>query len=195
MFLKRMVDIGLSSLFLLILCPVLVAAALAVRLDSGSPALFHQERVGLGFRRFRILKFRTMRVANGPSVTVAGDHRITRVGRFLRATKFDELPQLWNVFRGDMSLVGPRPEVPEYVDLFRDRYALILTMRPGITDLASICFRNEEEVLSKSSDPLKEYVERVLPAKLDLAEEYVVNHNMSRDISILFRTATAILHR
>ena len=137
--LKRCMDIALSSMVLMLLSPVLAAVALAVWLDSGSPVLFRQERVGLRFRRFQILKFRTMLVqAGGPSVTVAGDGRITRIGKFLRLTKLDELPQFWNVVRGDMSLVGPRPEVPEYVALFRERYGTVLTVRPGITDLASV---------------------------------------------------------
>jgi lipopolysaccharide/colanic/teichoic acid biosynthesis glycosyltransferase len=186
-------DIALSSLVLLLLSPILIAVALALWLDFGSPVLFRQERVGLRFRRFNILKFRTMRVASGPSVTVAGDDRITRVGKFLRRTKLDELPQFWNVLRGDMSLVGPRPEVPEYVELFRERYGIVLTVRPGITDLASIHFRNEEEILSRSSEPLKVYAERILPAKLDLAEEYIRTRTGFGDISILLHTATAIV--
>jgi len=193
MLLKRCLDVSLSFLVLLLLSPILVAVALAVWLGSRSPILFRQERVGLTFRRFHILKFRTMRVASGPPVTVAGDDRITRVGKFLRLTKLDELPQFWNVLRGDMSLVGPRPEVPEYVELFRERYRTVLTVRPGITDLASIHFRNEEEVLSKSAEPLREYTERVLPAKLDLAEEYIKTHTILGDISILFRTAASIV--
>ena len=193
MLLKRCVDIALSALVLLLLSPILIAVALALWLGSGSPVLFRQERVGLRFRRFYILKFRTMRVASGPSVTVAGDDRITRLGKFLRRTKLDELPQFWNVLRGDMSLVGPRPEVPEYVELFRERYGIVLTVRPGITDLASIHFRNEEEILSRSSEPLKEYAERILPAKLDLAEEYIRTRTAFVDISILFHTATAIV--
>jgi lipopolysaccharide/colanic/teichoic acid biosynthesis glycosyltransferase len=182
---KRCVDIALSSLVLLLLSPILIVVALAVWLGSGSPILFCQERVGLRFRRFHFLKFRTMRVGDGRPVTVAGDDRITRVGRFLRATKLDELPQFWNVLRGDMSLVGPRPEVPEYVDLFRERYRTVLTVRPGITDLASIHFRNEEEVLSRSADPLREYAERVLPAKLDLAEEYASTHGPRRHLHLV----------
>lgn len=193
MLLKRCMDIALSSLVLLLLSPILIAVALALWLDFGSPVLFRQERVGLRFRRFNILKFRTMRVASGPSVTVAGDDRITRVGKFLRRTKLDELPQFWNVLRGDMSLVGPRPEVPEYVELFRERYVIVLTVRPGITDLASIHFRNEEEILSRSSEPLKVYAERILPAKLDLAEEYIRTRTGFGDISILLHTATAIV--
>jgi lipopolysaccharide/colanic/teichoic acid biosynthesis glycosyltransferase len=191
---KRCADMALSSVALLVLSPVLAIIALAVRVDSGSPILFSQERVGLRFRRFQILKFRTMRVHNaGRLVTVAGDDRITRVGRVLRRTKLDELPQLWNVLRGEMSVVGPRPEVPEYVDLFRERYRAVLTVPPGMTDLASIQFRNEEELLSKSADPIKDYTERVLPAKLELAERYVDKHSICGDIAILFRTGAALV--
>ena len=193
MLLKRCIDVALSALVLLLLSPIVIAVALVLWLTSGSPVLFRQERVGLRFRRFNILKFRTMRIASGPSVTVAGDDRITPVGKFLRRTKLDELPQFWNVLRGNMSLVGPRPEVPEYVELFRERYAIVLTVRPGITDLASIHFRNEEEMLSRSSEPLSEYAERILPAKLDLAEEYIRTRTVFGDISILFHTATAIV--
>ncbi len=192
MLLKRCIDIALSSLALMLLSPILAAIAGAVWLESGRPVLFRQERVGLRFRRFRILKFRTMRAAGGPSVTIGGDHRVTRLGRFLRLIKLDELPQLWNVLRGDMSLVGPRPEVPEYVHLFRERYRAVLAVRPGITDLASIHFRDEEGVLASSADPLREYTERVLPAKLDLAERYLSTHTVCGDIAILFRTAAAI---
>jgi hypothetical protein len=135
-----------------------------------------------------------MRVqSNGPKVTVAGDARITRVGKFLRLTKLDELPQFWNVLCGDMSLVGPRPEVPEFVEMFKERYRTVLTVRPGITDLATIYFRNEEKVLSKSADPVAEYVGHILPAKLDWAEEYVKTNTVLGDISILFRTAAVIL--
>jgi lipopolysaccharide/colanic/teichoic acid biosynthesis glycosyltransferase len=191
--LKRCVDIALSSLAVILLSPVLAGVALAVWLDSGSPVLFRQERVGLGFRRFHILKFRTMLVADGPLVTVAGDHRITRVGKLLRLAKLDELPQLWNVLRGEMSLVGPRPEVPKYVELFRERYRTVLTVRPGITDLASVHFRNEEEALSLSAEPLREYTERILPAKLCLAEEYVRTRSIAGDFFILFWTAAAIV--
>jgi len=186
-------DIALSSLALVLLSPIFAAVAVAVWLDSGRPVWFSQERVGQGFRRFRIRKFRTMRVqAGGPLVTAAGDDRITRAGKFLRLTKLDELPQLWNVLRGDMSMVGPRPEAPAYVELFTDRYREVLTVRPGITDLASIWFRNEEEILARSGEPLREYVVRVLPAKLDLAEAYVRTHTPIGDLAILFRTAAAI---
>jgi len=191
--LKRCIDIVLSSLVLLLLSPILAVVALAVWLDSAGPILFRQERVGLRFRHFRIVKFRTMRVATGPTVTIAGDTRVTRVGKCLRLTKLDEVPQFWNVLRGDMSLVGPRPEVQQYVEMFKDRYRKVLTVRPGITDLASIHFRNEEEILASSTEPLKEYAERILPAKLDLAEQYIRTRTIFRDVSILFHTAAAIM--
>ena len=194
MTLKRFLDVIVSSVTLLLLSPVLSVVALAVWLDSGSPVLFHQERVGLWFRRFCILKFRTMQVqVAGPLVTVANDARITRLGKLLRLAKLDELPQFWNVLCGDMSLVGPRPEVPEYVDLFKDRYCRILEVRPGITDLASIHFRNEEALLGTSQEPLREYTERILPIKLDLAEEYVRTHTTLGDVSILLRTAAVVV--
>jgi len=158
------------------------------------PVLFRHRRVGLGFRQFEILKFRTMRIqASGPAVTVAGDSRITRVGKFLRATKLDELPQFWNVLIGDMSLVGPRPEVEEYVYLFRDRYRNILKIRPGITDIASIRYRNEESLLAKGADPLREYTQSILPMKLDLAEEYIRTRSLRLDCLILLKTFLAIL--
>src|SRR5512133_2631084 len=120
---KRCVDVAVSALALLVLTPVLLIVAVAVWLDSGSPVLFRQRRVGLGFRPFEIVKFRTMHSqTGGPTITVAGDSRVTRIGKLLRATKVDELPQFWNVLRGDMSLVGPRPEIPYYVNLFKERY-------------------------------------------------------------------------
>jgi len=194
MALKRFVDAMLSAIALLFLSPFLAGIALAVWFDSGSPVLFHQIRVGMDFRLFRIHKFRTMRVqTTGPVLTVAGDGRITRVGQFLRLAKLDELPQLWNVLRGEMSLVGPRPEVPEFVALFELRFRTLLRVRPGITDPASIQFRNEESVLFGSENPQREYAERILPAKLELAEHYVRTRSTSRDLVILLRTAVAIV--
>ena len=194
MLLKRCVDIALSIFIPLLVSPVLIGAAFAVWLDSGLPVLFSQERVGLGFRRFQILKFRTMRVHSGePLVTVAGDNRISKIGRILRLTKVDELPQFWNVLRGDMSVVGPRPEVPVYVEFYKERYRSILAVRPGITDLASIYFRNEEAILAQSRDPLCEYRERVLPAKLDLADKYIQEQSVLGDFAIIARTAMVTL--
>jgi lipopolysaccharide/colanic/teichoic acid biosynthesis glycosyltransferase len=122
-------------------------------------------------------------------VTVAGDNRISKVGRFLRLTKVDELPQFWNVLRGEMSVVGPRPEVPEYVELYKERYRKILAVRPGITDLASIYFRNEEAILAQSKDPLCEYREHVLLVKLDLADKYIQERSIRGDFAIIARTA------
>ena len=194
MLLKRRVDIALSIFIPLLVSPVLIGAAFAVWLDSGLPVLFSQERVGLGFRRFQILKFRTMRVHSGePLVTVAGDNRISKIGRILRLTKVDELPQFWNVLRGDMSVVGPRPEVPVYVEFYKERYRSILAVRPGITDLASIYFRNEEAILAQSRDPLCEYRERVLPAKLDLADKYIQEQSVLGDFAIIARTVMVTL--
>lgn len=194
MLLKRCADIFVSIVALLLFSPVMGAAALAVWLESGSPVLFRQERVGRWFCPFQILKFRTMRVENRElRLTVSGDNRVTAVGRFLRRTKIDELPQFWNVLRGEMSVVGPRPDVSEFVDLFRDRYRRILDIRPGITDLASIYYRNEELVLARASDPVKEYRERILPAKLDLAERYLNERSIRLDLAIIFCTAIVTL--
>jgi lipopolysaccharide/colanic/teichoic acid biosynthesis glycosyltransferase len=193
---KRALDITISAAALLLLSPFLLGLALGVWIDSGPPILFSQERVGLGFRRFRIYKFRTMhRRASGPGVTVGGDPRITRFGRFLRAFKLDELPQFYNVLRGDMSLVGPRPELPEYVEMYKDRYARVLAIRPGITDPASLRFRHEEAILAASADPLRAYADRVLPEKLVLAERYVRDRSLAGDLAILFQTARAAAFR
>ena len=190
MLLKRTVDLFLGAVILILMSPVLAAVAVAILFESGRPVLFSQVRAGRHFRDFRILKFRTMVVGNrGPAITVAGDKRITRVGAILRKTKLDEVPQFWNVIRGDMSIVGPRPEVPEYVSMFRQRYERILALRPGITDYASIYFRNEEEMLSHSNDPFIEYCERVLPAKLDMADKYLRERSLIRDLRIILLSA------
>jgi lipopolysaccharide/colanic/teichoic acid biosynthesis glycosyltransferase len=190
---KRLFDILVSAAALLLLSPLLLLIGAAVVLDSGFPVFFAQQRVGRNFRQFRLWKFRSMRAsASGPSVTVAGDARITRLGRLLRNSKLDEIPQFWNVLCGQMSLVGPRPEVPEYVEAYRERYQSILSMRPGITDLASICFRNEEAILAQSQNPMRDYRDRILPIKLDLADKYVQSQSILGDISILVQTAVAI---
>ena len=196
MLLKRCVDVVLSSMILILLSPALIAIALAIWIESGRPILFRQERVGLKFNRFHILKFRTMRIeGGGPLITVRGDKRISRIGEILRLTKADELPQFWNVLCGEMSVVGPRPEVPVYVELYKERYRNILTLRPGITDIASICFRNEEAILAQSQDPLREYRDRVLPAKLDLADKYIKERSILGDFTIIAQTALAAFWR
>jgi lipopolysaccharide/colanic/teichoic acid biosynthesis glycosyltransferase len=155
--------------------------------------LFRQVRVGWRGRTFRILKLRTMRQATvGPEVTAGGDARVTHVGRVLRRFKLDELPQLWNVLVGDMSLVGPRPEVPRYVQRFPEAYARILGVRPGITDFAAIAYRDEESILAASSDPEATYVEVVLPAKIALYHRYLAERSLLTDLRLLARTLGAV---
>ncbi len=191
--LKRIIDIVVSGAALLVGLPFLFLLACAVAIESGFPVLYRQTRVGRGAREFQLLKFRSMRPDGvGPSITVSGDKRVTRVGRYLRASKLDEFPQLWNVLIGEMSLVGPRPEVPEYVELFRLRYEHILSVRPGITDLASIRFRGEERILAASQDPLQEYVKAILPQKLTLAEEYIRRRSVWLDLWILLKTVSIV---
>ncbi len=189
--LKRSLDITAAAAGLALLSPLLLAVAAAVRRSSPGPILFRQERVGRNGRTFVLLKFRTMRVAEGTekgSFDAGGSVRITPLGRILRRTKLDELPQLWNVLTGDLSLVGPRPEVRRWVEAYPDRWASVLTVRPGITDPASILYRNEEAILARCSDPEAEYRDRVLPHKLSLYEEYVKTRSFSGDLIILFRT-------
>jgi len=186
---KRTFDLAGSLFLLLALAPLMALIAIAIWLDSGRPIFFSQLRVGRHFRRFRIWKFRSMRSqAAGSRITAAGDRRVTRIGRILRTAKLDELPQLFNVLRGDMSLVGPRPEVPEYVEMFRERYTRILGVRPGITDLASLIYRHEEAILGGVPDAEREYISHLLPKKLDLAEEYLQRRSAWLDLSILLRT-------
>ncbi|TDP71411.1 sugar transferase [Roseateles toxinivorans] len=193
---KRLFDILLSALGLLLLSPLLLAIALWVKLDSPGPALFKQQRVGRHGRPFAIHKFRTMRIdapALGPQITIGADPRITRSGATLRRYKLDELPQLWDVLRGAMSLVGPRPEVARYVVLYPDELRqLVLSVRPGITDLASIEYRDEGAVLARSSDPERSYVEEVMPAKLALAAQYVRTQSLAGDLRLILRTIKAI---
>ena len=196
--LKRLLDIVVAGSALLLLGPVLLAIALWVRCDSAGGALFRQERVGRHGRHFTIYKFRTMRTGadrSGPAITVGEDARITRAGHWLRHSKLDELPQLLNVLTGDMSLVGPRPEVPRYVAMYpAEISAIVLSVRPGITDLASIAFRNESTLLAQSADPERTYVEDILPVKLEYAARYAQNPSLWQDLVILVRTADAVLH-
>jgi lipopolysaccharide/colanic/teichoic acid biosynthesis glycosyltransferase len=188
--LKRCFDVAVSICALIIASPVILIAACMIWIESGRPIFFTQERIGRGFVPFRIIKLRSMITGTtGPLVTCGGDQRITKVGRLLRATKMDELPQFFNVLRGDMSVVGPRPEVSAYVELFRNRYKAVLAVRPGITDLASILYRDEEQILASSQDPVRDYEESVLPRKLDLAEEYVRTQSLWLDCKIILQTA------
>src|SRR5215510_13423213 len=187
---KRILDIVVSSIGLICLLPLLLVVALLIKLDSTGPVFFRQTRMGMRFRPFQILKFRTMvqDSSTGKSITVGDDPRITRVGWFLRKTKIDELPQLINVLRGEMTFVGPRPEVPQYVELFRKDYEEILKIRPGITDLASIKYRDEAALLGQSKNPEEEYVTRVLPDKISLGKEYIRCSSLAFDLRLIFRT-------
>jgi lipopolysaccharide/colanic/teichoic acid biosynthesis glycosyltransferase len=188
---KRMLDIGVSLIGLTCLFPLMLLVAILIRLDSSGPIFFRQERIGRGFRPFNILKFRTMiddAQSKGRLITLAEDPRVTRIGRTLRSLKIDELPQLINVLKGEMSLVGPRPEVPRYVQAFQKEYEEILKVRPGMTDLASLKYRNEEAILGRSDDPEEEYVKHVLPDKIQLAKDYLQRSSFFFDLSLIFRT-------
>ena len=189
--LKRAFDLMAAAAGLVLLAPLLAVVAAAVRRSSPGPVLFRQERVGRGGRTFMLLKFRTMRVAAEAEqgrFEAGGSPRVTPLGRLLRRTKLDELPQLWNVLKGDVSLVGPRPEVRQWVAVYPERWARVLTVRPGITDPASILYRDEEELLARWPNPEGAYRDTVLPHKLALYEEYVRTRCFRNDLRILFRT-------
>lgn len=193
---KRGVDILGALLGLVFLVPLFALVAMLIKMDSVGPVFFRQERIGKGFRPFLIYKFRTMTFdapLRGGTITTSRDPRITKLGAILRETKIDELPQLINVLKGDMSLVGPRPEVQEYVDMFRTQYETVLSARPGLTDLASLKYRHEAEILSWAADPKEEYVKRILPDKLRLAEEYVRRSCLSLDVMIILKTVLKLI--
>lgn len=196
---KRAFDLLLSGLGLLLLSPLLFGIALWIKLDSPGPVLFRQERVGRGGRAFLIHKFRTMAPdapVRGPQITIGADARITRAGRWLRASKLDELPQLWDVLRGAMSLVGPRPEVPRYVAMYpAELRAVVLSVRPGITDTASLEYRDESRLLAEAADPERCYAEVILPAKLALSARYVQTRSFGGDIRLVLRTLRALIRR
>lgn len=193
---KRFFDIFFSTIGLIILSPLFLVVAVLIKFDSRGPVFFRQARVGINFREFNIYKFRTMvnNASNkGPQITVGGDSRITRVGKVLRRYKIDELPQLLNVLTGDMSLVGPRPEVKKYVELFRSDYENILRVRPGITDPASIMYSNEESMLSFSENWEDDYIRKILPQKIKLSSRYVCsNKNLLSEINIILKTIIKI---
>lgn len=194
--LKRLFDIGVAASALLLLSPLLLLLALLIRLDSAGPALFRQIRVGRGGKLFRILKFRTMRHTvrpAGPALTAGSDPRITRLGETLRKWKLDELPQLINVVRGEMSLVGPRPEVPRYVSRYDETQRRVLEVRPGITDPASVEFRSESELLAGRRDPESFYIEQVMPKKLELNLRYIEQRSFLLDLQIILLTVARVL--
>ena len=188
---KRLFDIVSSGIGLLCLAPVFVVMAIWIKLDSRGPVFYRQTRVGRYGRDFRIFKFRSMRVGSdkGRQITVGErDPRITRSGYFIRRYKIDELPQLINVFLGDMSVVGPRPEVRKYVDLYSEEQRKVFQVRPGITDLASIKYRNENELLSQADDPDTYYIDVIMPDKLAINLEYIRHQSFMGDIKIIFNT-------
>lgn len=194
---KSLFDFVMATLGLVVLLPAFALMALAIKLDSPGPVFYRQERVGRGGRLFRIHKFRTMRVDAdrvGGQLTVGQDARITRVGAFLRAHRLDELPQLIDVLLGHMSLVGPRPEVPRYVALYPAHLReQVLSVRPGITDPASLAYRNEAAQLAAAADPEREYVEVILPAKLAASAAYATRASLWTDLAVLARTLQVLL--
>jgi lipopolysaccharide/colanic/teichoic acid biosynthesis glycosyltransferase len=191
-------DLVVSSVAMVLLSPLFLLVAALVKLTSPGPVFFRQERMGLHSKPFTLLKFRTMRVGAheaGPLVTAAGDSRVTPLGRFLRKSKVDEFPQLWNVLRGDMSLVGPRPQTRRYFECYREEYGRVLArVKPGITDYAAIWYRDEEGLLARHSDPEAAYIKYVIPEKMELYERYVEEMSLVTDLKILARTALVILN-
>lgn len=195
---KRVLDLILASVGLVVLAPVFAAIALWITLDTPGPVFFRQVRVGQLGKPFRIHKFRTMAheppFARPSALTIGADPRITRSGRFLRRHKLDELPQLIDVVQGTMSLVGPRPELPEYVARYPDELRnLVLRVKPGITDEASLRFKDESDILGRSPTPERTYVEEILPAKLEHYARYARNHSLRGDLAIIFRTLRSLL--
>ena len=194
--LKRAMDIVISGGALAVIWPVLLLIALAIKIDDPGPVFYRQVRVGKDGKEFRIFKFRTMIVdadKKGLAITVGRDTRITRMGRLLRKTKLDELAQLLNVFIGEMSFVGPRPEVPKYVKLYTPYQRQVLLVRPGITDYASIAYRNENDMLEGAEDPEKMYIDVIMPDKIELNMKYLHEISPLADIRLIFSTIAAVI--
>ena len=193
--LKRIFDITLSLFGLIILLPFMLIIAILIKIDSKGPVFFKQIRVTKNGKEFKIFKYRTMRVGSDKysQITVGKDGRITKIGSFLRKYKLDEIPQLINVLIGDMSLVGPRPEVPKYVALYTDEQKEILKVRAGITDYASIEFSDENDLLASEEDPEKAYIEKIMPKKIELNKKYLSETSVLTDIKIILLTIKKIL--
>ncbi|MCX8044135.1 MAG: sugar transferase [Desulfobacterota bacterium] len=193
---KKVIDFFIAAVGLLILSPLLFIIGLFIKVSDGGPIFFFQQRIGKNFKKFRLIKFRTM-VVNaeklGPAITRGEDPRITKIGRVLRYYKLDELPQLINVLKGDMSIVGPRPEVEKYVNHFRDKYKRILSIKPGITDYAALEYRNEEDILKKYGDANDGYIRDVLPNKIALYEKYLEEMSLLTDMKIICKTLWRII--
>ncbi|MDD3242730.1 MAG: sugar transferase [Eubacteriales bacterium] len=194
LFAKRALDVFASAVLLALLWPLLLVLAAVIRLDSPGPALFRQARVTAGAREFTIYKFRSMTTgAPGTQVTVQGDARVTKVGRFLRRTRLDELPQLFNIFKGDMTLVGTRPEVPRYVARYAPEMLATLLLPAGVTSPASIAYKDEEKLLENAADADRVYVERVLPEKMAYNLQYIKEFSFWGDVKLLFATLAAVV--
>ena len=192
---KRIFDLTFATGLLLATVPLMLLASALVRLDSPGGAIFRQTRIGLNGSPFTLLKFRSMTVPETTDSEFAPGEtaRVTRIGRILRKTKLDELPQLWNVLVGDMSLVGPRPEVPKWTSVHPELWEIVLSVRPGITDPASIEFRDEETILSAAEDAMACYRDIILPRKLELSAEYVRHRSFLGDLRVLWKTATTLV--
>ncbi len=193
---KRFFDLVVSLIGLMVFAPFLLIIAVVLKIDSPGLVFFRQIRVGQFGTSFRIFKFRTM-VSQaeklGPQVSSGDDPRITRVGRFLRKYKLDELPQLINVVKGEMSFVGPRPEVPRYVEAYKNDYREILTVKPGITDFASLEFKDENELLKNADDPEKKYLEEILPVKIGYYRKYLKEQSLKTDLTLIIKTIWSII--
>lgn len=190
-FVKRSFDIIASLIGIILLSPAFLVICIIIKITSEGPILFKQNRVGINGKMFEIYKFRTMIVNAeklGTQITIGGDKRITKIGKFLRKYKLDELPQLFNVFKGDMSLVGPRPEVPRYVDLYKGEQRAVLSVRPGITDYASLKYSDENDLLGTVENPEDYYINVIMQDKLKLNLQYINNNNIFRDIKIIIQT-------
>ena len=189
--LKRIFDLISSVLVLIFISPFFLLIGILIKISDCGPIFFSHMRVGRNFTPFRVYKFRTMVVDAsqiGPPITAGNDSRITKIGRFLRKTKLDEIPQLFNVLKGDMSIVGPRPEVYKYVEMFPDEYQKILQVKPGLTDYATIEFRDEEKILKKYNDPEAGYTREVIPAKIELYKKYLRDEGFFTDMKLIFLT-------
>jgi len=195
--LKRLFDITFSLLGLIIFSPIFFIVAILIKLDSRGPVFFQQARIGKNFIPFILYKFRSMYFDErdrGPLITTGGDPRITRMGKFLRKTKIDELPQLWNVLKGDMSLVGPRPEVEKFVKFYEKEYKELLTIRPGITDISSLRFIDEEGILAETDESEHYYKNILLPQKIKLNKEYLGKISIYCDIKLIFLTIIRLIY-
>jgi len=196
--LKRAFDIFSSAFLLIFLLPIEITIALIIYIEDRESVLFKQKRIGMNQKPFILYKFRSMssnKISANGSFDADDQSRVTRIGKVLRKTKLDELPQLFNVLIGDMSLVGPRPEVKKWVDIYPQQWAFVLSVKPGITDNAAILYRNEEEILAKVMNPEIHYKEIILPQKLNLYKDYILNHSFAGDILIIFRTLYSIIKK